>query len=242
MSDTTSTASHTDAAAFQQKSPLVGRDAHSRVAPAARRIGLVYRAYRRSIDVVISSISLVVTLPLFLIVSLVIKSTSRGPVFFSQTRIGRGGEPFVIVKFRTMLAGTHEEVLGDTAQYQRYVDNGFKLTEDDPRITPVGRWLRKTSLDELPQLVNVLSGQMSVVGVRPLVPDELAARSCSDQAAYGLLRPGLTGLWQIAGRSSLDVDNRIELDRRYLDTCSIRTDLRILVLTPAALFRVTHAH
>jgi lipopolysaccharide/colanic/teichoic acid biosynthesis glycosyltransferase len=242
MSNTTCPASDSEAVSSRQESSLVGRRVGSRDAAATRRIGLVYRAYRRSIDIVISSISLVVTLPLFLFVALVIKSTSRGPVFFSQTRIGRAGEPFVIVKFRTMLAGTHEEVLGDIAQRQRYVDNGFKLTEDDPRITPVGRWLRKTSLDELPQLVNVLSGQMSIVGVRPLVPDELAARSSSDQAAYGLLRPGLTGLWQIAGRSSLDVGNRIELDRRYLDTCSIRTDLRILALTPAALFRVSHAH
>ena len=214
-----------------------------RSAPAlGRSVGLVYRSFRRTVDVTVSFVGLVVSLPLFLVVAASIAASSRGPVFFSQDRIGLGGERFTIVKFRTMRQGTDQEVLSDPAVYEAYVANGYKLGNDDPRITRIGRWLRKTSLDELPQMVNVLAGQMSIVGVRPLVPDEFAARAPSDRELYVRLRPGLTGLWQIAGRSSLSHANRLELDREYLRTASIRRDLSILLRTPAALFRTGEAH
>jgi lipopolysaccharide/colanic/teichoic acid biosynthesis glycosyltransferase len=204
-------------------------------------VGLGYRAFRRTLDIVVSFVGLVVTVPLFLPVAFAIAVTSRGPVFFAQDRVGLHGATFTIVKFRTMRHGTHDEVIADDAARAAYVANGYKLGEDDPRITRVGRWLRKTSLDELPQLVNVLAGQMSVVGVRPLVPDELAARPIADRELYCRLRPGLTGLWQIAGRSSLEPASRVELDRDYLTRCSIGLDLRILARTPAALVRTHEA-
>lgn len=205
-------------------------------------VGLLYRSFRRTTDVVVSFVGLVVSVPLFLVVAAIIATSSRGPVFFSQERIGLDGQRFTVVKFRTMRQGTDREVSTDPAAYEAYVANGYKLGEDDPRITRIGRWLRKTSLDELPQLVNVLAGQMSVVGVRPLVPDEFAARAPSDRALYVRLRPGLTGLWQIAGRSSLTPTNRIELDREYLRKPTIRRDLSILCKTPAALVRTQEAH
>jgi lipopolysaccharide/colanic/teichoic acid biosynthesis glycosyltransferase len=205
------------------------------------RSGLGYRFFRRSVDVTVGSVGLVVAFPLFVVVAIVIALSGRGGLFFAQQRVGLRGEHFTLVKFRTMQSGTHDEVLADPEVFARYVANGYKLGEDDPRITRVGRWLRKTSLDELPQLINVLAGQMSVVGVRPLVPDEFAARAPIDRELYCGQRPGLTGLWQVAGRSSLEPDSRIELDREYLRNCSIRTDLKILLRTPAALIRTSHA-
>lgn len=205
------------------------------------RIGRGYRTFRRSLDITVAFVGLVLTVPVFVPLAIAIAATSRGPVFFSQDRVGRGGELFTIVKFRTMRHGTHDEVLADAVARAAYVANGYKLGEDDPRITRVGRWLRKTSLDELPQLVNVLAGQMSVVGVRPLVADELAERSPADRELYCRLRPGLTGLWQIAGRSALEPASRVELDREYLTKCSIGLDLRILARTPAALARTHEA-
>lgn len=204
-------------------------------------IGWGYRGFRRSLDIVVAFVGLVVTVPLFVPVAIAILVTSRGPVFFTQNRVGRNGALFTIFKFRTMRQGTHDEVLADAAARADYVANGYKLDSHDPRITGVGRWLRKTSLDELPQLVNVLAGQMSVVGVRPLVPNEFAERSPDDQALYCRLRPGLTGLWQIAGRSALEPASRLELDRDYLLRCSIRTDLHVLARTPAALMRTHEA-
>lgn len=205
------------------------------------QVGVGYRLFRRTVDVSIGLVGLVVTFPLFVVVAMLLAVSSRGPVFFSQERIGSGGVPFTVVKFRTMRRGTHDEVVNDPVAHAAYVANGYKLGEDDPRITRVGRWLRKTSLDELPQLVNVLAGQMSVVGVRPLVPAEFAERAPSDRELYCRVRPGLTGLWQIEGRSSLTPSSRVELDREYLRRCSVLLDLRILARTPAALFRTRDA-
>ena len=219
-----------------------GAGARQDTHPAVDRPGLAYRAFRRSVDVVVGLVGLVLAFPLFVIVAMLIAASGRGGIFFSQQRVGLGGEEFTLVKFRTMRAGTHDDVLADPEVFAQYVANGYKLGEDDPRITRIGRWLRKTSLDELPQLVNVLSGQMSVVGVRPLVPAEFAERAPSDRELYCRLRPGLTGLWQVAGRSSLSPASRIELDREYLRTCSIGTDLKILARTPAAVLRTSAAH
>lgn len=206
------------------------------------RPGFGYRTFRRAVDLSVGAVGLVVAFPLFAVVAFLIALSGRGGIFFAQERVGLGGEHFTLVKFRTMRAGTHEDVLADPEVFAQYVANGYKLGEDDPRITRIGRWLRKTSLDELPQLVNVLAGQMSVVGVRPLVPSEFAERAPSDRDLYCRIRPGLTGLWQVAGRSSLSPASRIELDRRYLSTCSIRTDLAILARTPAAVMRTSAAH
>lgn len=199
-------------------------------------------AVKRFVDLLLASVTLVLVAPLMAAVALAIKATSRGPVLFRQERIGRGGRPFTLVKFRSMRDGTHAEVLADEEQRRRYVENDFKLAPDDPRITKVGRFLRRTSLDELPQLLNVLRGEMSLVGVRPLLADELALRSPHDRACYELLPPGLTGLWQVEGRSAISHDDRYTLDRRYVEQWSLRNDLELLLRTPFAVLRVGAAH
>jgi lipopolysaccharide/colanic/teichoic acid biosynthesis glycosyltransferase len=199
-------------------------------------------AVKRAIDVAIGTVGLVLAAPLLLALSMLIALTSRGPVLYRQQRIGRDGRAFALVKFRTMRHGTHDEVLSDPALRAAYEANGWKLPPDDPRITRLGRWLRRTSLDELPQLWNVVVGHMSLVGIRPLLADELARRPESDQQLYRTMRPGMTGLWQVEGRSSLDDVDRLALDRAYVEHWSLRRDLVLLARTPAALLRLSHAH
>jgi exopolysaccharide production protein ExoY len=199
-------------------------------------------ALQRLLDICISiSVILVGLLP-GLAIAAVVKATSTGPAFFLQERVGRNREIFRVVKFRTMKDGTHLEVRNDPALLAEYQANDFKLSPDDPRITTIGRWLRRTSLDELPQLINVLRGEMSIVGVRPVLLEELALRPGYDQDLYSSRRPGMTGLWQVEGRSSVQREDRLHLDRRYLETWSVWGDAKILLRTPAALLRMSHAH
>ncbi len=200
-----------------------------------RRVG-------QAIDLVTASVGLVLGLVPALCIALLVKLTSRGPVFFVQERVGQGGELFRVYKFRTMRDGTHAAVLADEQLRAQYVQNGFKLPPDDPRITPVGRFLRKTSLDEMPQLLNVLRGEMSMVGIRPLLEGELALRPPYDQALYRMMRPGLTGLWQVMGRSTIGTTDRLELDRSYVENWSVVGDLKILFRTPIAILRTHQAH
>ncbi|MFZ9042761.1 MAG: sugar transferase, partial [Ilumatobacteraceae bacterium] len=184
----------------------------------------------------------VFAMPVAVVASLAIVATSRGPVLYTQTRIGRCGRPFTILKFRTMRRGTHEAVVGDPTSRMLYIANGYKLRPDDHRITSVGRVLRKTSLDELPQVLNVIAGHMSIVGVRPLVAEELAERDPYDQALYRSLRPGMTGLWQVTGRSSVAHVDRRALDREYVERAGVLTDVMILLRTPLAVLRTVDAH
>jgi len=197
---------------------------------------------QRVLDIAVAlPASIVAVIPSVLIAA-AIKATSRGPVLFTQERVGHDGEPFRIYKFRTMRDGTADELAGDSDRYAEYQSNGFKLLPDDPHITMIGRWLRRTSVDELPQLVNVFRGQMSIVGIRPLLAEELALRPAYDQALYRQMRPGVTGLWQVEGRSTLATDDRLDLDRRYLETWSPLSDVTIMLRTPRALLRTSHAH
>jgi undecaprenyl-phosphate galactose phosphotransferase len=141
-----------------------------------------------------------------------------------------------------MFDGAHEMVLADDLMRARYRANDFKLPPDHPCITRVGAVLRRTSLDELPQFINVVSGEMSLVGVRPLLAEELALRPEYDQDLYRTTPPGLTGLWQVEGRSTVQKDDRLHLDRGYLEQASLWQDIKILARTPAALLRTSHAH
>jgi lipopolysaccharide/colanic/teichoic acid biosynthesis glycosyltransferase len=210
--------------------------------PTVPHVGRGELAAQRAVDLVIATAACLVLAIPALIVAVVVKLTSSGPVLFAHRRVGRDGRTFEVYKFRSMRNGTDAEVLADPATHTAYLLNGFKLPADDPRITSVGRVLRRTSFDEVPQLVNVLRGDMSLVGVRPVLPEELAVRPSYDQALYRRLRPGMTGLWQVEGRSTvLDVD-RLLLDRRYLEQWSFWGDLRILARTPRALLRISHAH
>ncbi|WP_395156886.1 sugar transferase [Ilumatobacter sp.] len=200
------------------------------------------RRISRAIDVVAATILLVVSAPVMAVIALLVKLTSPGPAIFRQQRVGLGGELFEVLKFRTMANGTHAAVLDDPELRALYELNDFKLASDDPRITKIGRFLRRTSLDELPQLVNVLRGQMSLVGVRPLLQNELELRSRHDRDLYVHHRPGLTGLWQIEGRSSVGATDRIKLDRSYLENWSVRSNVKILLRTPRAVLFGHGAH
>jgi lipopolysaccharide/colanic/teichoic acid biosynthesis glycosyltransferase len=187
---------------------------------------------KRAMDIVVATALLVLTAPLFLLIALIVRRDG-GPILFSQRRVGTGGRIFEVQKFRSMAVDAEERLLADPDLHARYIANGFKLPADeDPRITRWGRFLRASSLDELPQLVSVLRGDMTMVGPRPIVEPELVEyRSRDAEDAYLSARPGLTGLWQVNGRSLVDYDQRVELDLRYLAERTVLCDLRILAKT-----------
>lgn len=199
------------------------------------RAGLIAK---RALDLAVSMVALAVLAPLMLLIAVIVRLTSAGPALFLQERIGEDGRTFRMMKFRSMQSGTDDALASDEIAHRRYVKNGFKLAADDPHITGFGRFLRMTSLDELPQLFNVLVGDMSLVGIRPIVAEELASRSPYDQDCYCSMKPGMTGLWQVSGRSSLDTDERHALDRTYVETWTVWNDVRVLVRTPLAVLRI----
>jgi exopolysaccharide biosynthesis polyprenyl glycosylphosphotransferase len=191
------------------------------------------RLLKRAADAVLAALGLVALAPVFLVTACLIKLDSDGPVFFRQVRMGSGGWRFTIFKFRTMVADA-EERKAELEHLNKHAQNGddprmFKIP-DDPRITRVGRLLRRFSIDELPQLVNVFRGEMSLVGPRPLIPDE--HRNVADWARKRLdLRPGMTGLWQVLGRSDIPFDEMVKLDYLYVTTWSLWNDFRLLFRT-----------
>jgi lipopolysaccharide/colanic/teichoic acid biosynthesis glycosyltransferase len=199
--------------------------------PGARRLHGA-RRLKRVIDVVGASLLLLLVAPMLALIAIAVVTDSSGPVLFRQERIGRNGRPFAMWKFRTMVADA-ERLHASLVALSR--DPDWLDLDVDPRVTRLGRILRKSSLDELPQLVNVVRGQMSLVGPRPLIPVDHArvppwARRRVDAT------PGITGLWQVAGRTSLSFTEMLRLDCRYVDTWSLGRDLLILVRTvPAVL-------
>lgn len=199
------------------------------VAPAA--LGRSARVSKRALDVAVSSFLLLVLAPLFLAVAVAVKVTSRGPVIFKQARTGRSGQVFHIWKFRTMVAGS--EAWRSRLAATNEVDGPLFKIHSDPRVTVVGRLLRQTSIDELPQLFNVLVGNMSLVGPRPFVVSESAEINGWAARRYDV-RPGMTGLWQISGRNDLPFHELERLDYSYVASWSLWWDLRILWHTPAS--------
>jgi exopolysaccharide biosynthesis polyprenyl glycosylphosphotransferase len=194
---------------------------------------------KRVVDVVGSLTLLIIAAPLMALTALLIKVSSRGPVLFMQNRLGQGGRTFRIYKFRTMYQDAEESLRADPALYQRYVANNYKLPKgEDPRITSLGNLLRTSSLDELPQLFNVLKGDMSLVGPRPVVPPEVDKYE-EYSSLFMAVKPGLTGNWQINGRSEIDdYSQRAALDVEYIRDQSLKTDVDILLKTiPAVLWR-----
>jgi lipopolysaccharide/colanic/teichoic acid biosynthesis glycosyltransferase len=204
------------------------------------------RALKRSLDILGSLTALVLLIPLFIVIGTAIALTSRGAILFSQKRIGQYGNPFTFLKFRSMYSSS------DATIHREYVrqliaglpasepgHNGepriYKLTKD-PRVTPVGRFLRRTSLDEIPQFWHVLTGDMSLVGPRPPLPYELEAYDVWHKRRLLDVKPGITGLWQVAGRSRVKFDDMVRLDLQYARTWSLGMDLKILLKTPGAMF------
>jgi len=207
---------------------------------------------KRMMDILGSVLALVLFSPIFLIVAVAIKATSRGPVLFRQRRLGLNNNSFVFLKFRSMYvnndAAVHKEyvqrLIAGKADKQPSNDNGqgvYKLTKDS-RITRVGAFLRKTSLDELPQFINVLKGEMSLVGPRPPVPYEVEAYDIWHRRRLLEARPGITGLWQINGRSRVTFDDMVRLDLHYARTWSLWMDIKILLRTPGAVVLGEGAH
>jgi exopolysaccharide biosynthesis polyprenyl glycosylphosphotransferase len=193
---------------------------------------------KRIMDSLFSSLGLVILSPLLLTIAVLVKLTSRGPVLFGHRRLGEGGTPIRVYKFRSMIADAEvrlQEVLAADPPLRAEYEATYKL-RDDPRVTPLGRWLRRTSLDELPQLVNVLRGDLSLVGPRPIVADEIAKYGPAS-AAILRVRPGVTGLWQVSGRSDVDYAERVRLDMEYITHWSLWLDLRILAATLPAVLR-----
>ena len=199
--------------------------------------GVVQGAYlvKRIFDIIIAAILLVLLIPVFVGVAIAIRLEDPGPILFKQTRVGRWGELFTMWKFRSMFTDAEERK--KELMEQNEMEGGvlFKM-KDDPRITKVGRIIRKTSIDELPQLWNVLKGDMSLVGPRPPVPAEVDQYSLSDRRRLEVI-PGITCIWQISGRSDIPFDQQVELDAQYIESQSFWTDIKILLKTvPALLF------
>jgi len=199
--------------------------------------------FKRMFDIVGSLGGLLLFSPFFLLIAVLVKWTSSGPVFFRQERLGLNGKPFVFLKFRSM------EINNDSTIHQEFVkalikkDGSSEASEEteekqvykiqrDPRITRVGHYLRKTSLDELPQFINVLRGEMSLIGPRPPIPYELEHYQSWNRSRIMEVKPGITGLWQVRGRSLCDFDDMVRLDRQYIREWSLWLDLKILVQTP----------
>ena len=188
---------------------------------------------KRFFDIVFSLAALIALFPLFVVLALIIKYSSRGPVFFVQERVGRYGRHFRFYKFRSMYIDA-ERRKQELLQYNQSRDGVIFKMKNDPRITPVGRLLRKTSMDELPQFLNVLFGDMSLVGPRPPLPSEVAQYSLEDRKRLNI-KPGLTCLWQIRGRSDIPFKEQLNLDKEYIQSQSLWKDFLILLKTIPAI-------
>jgi lipopolysaccharide/colanic/teichoic acid biosynthesis glycosyltransferase len=201
---------------------------------------------KRALDVCGSLFALALTWPLFLIIAILIKLTSKGPVLFRQKRIGQFGEEFTFLKFRSMYANNdptiHKEYVRSLIAKQLDGSQvGFKMT-NDPRITPLGRFLRRSSFDELPQFINVLRGEMSLVGPRPPIRYEFENYSLWHRRRILEAKPGITGIWQVQGRSRTTFDEMVRMDLRYIRNQSLWLDVKILFRTPVAMVSGNGAH
>ncbi len=204
----------------------------------------MYEVVKRTIDLVGAIVLLLIFSPVILTTSILIKLSSPGPVFAdTPKRIGKGGKLFYPYKFRSMILNAHSLLRRDPKfkkLYEEYKKSSFKLHED-PRVTTVGKFIRKHSIDEIPQLINVLKGEMSIVGPRPYYPDELEQQTNKYPYTKELvkdvlsMKPGITGYWQVSGRSEVNFDKRIEMDSYYTKKRSILLDFLILLKTPFAM-------
>ena len=197
---------------------------------------------KRAFDIIASAAALLFLAPAFLTIAVIMKLTDPGPIFYRHTRVGRHGKRFQCLKFRTMAIDSAERLahILTTDPYAAQEWETSQKLKNDPRVTPFGVFLRKTSLDELPQLINILRGEMSVVGPRPITRAELN-RYGRERRYYLLVRPGLTGLWQVNGRSSVSYEKRIAYDRQYVEEWSWMTDVKIIVMTIPAVLKTSDA-
>ncbi|MDZ4992191.1 sugar transferase [Clostridium perfringens] len=188
-----------------------------------------YIIIKRLFDFISSLIGIIVFSPILIIISILIKLDSSGPIVFGHTRIGKDGKEIKVYKFRSMVENAQEVFENFTPEQKAEFNKNFKL-ENDPRITKIGNFLRKTSLDELPQLWNIIKGDMSVVGPRPIVKKEMVKYGKSFKKVFSV-KPGLTGYWQANGRSDTTYDERVAMDLYYVDNKSLSLDLKIIIQT-----------
>lgn len=192
----------------------------------------IYYFFKRLIDIMLSLFGLIMLSPIFLIISLLYQyGDNKGPILFKQKRIGQYGKEFYIYKFRSMVVDAEVILKSNRELYKKYLKNNYKLEpKEDPRITKMGEFLRKTSLDELPQLLNVLKGEMSLIGPRPVLKDEL--KEYSERIEHFLsVKPGVTGYWQVCGRSDVGYPERAYLEFYYVDKQGLKMDTEILFKT-----------
>jgi lipopolysaccharide/colanic/teichoic acid biosynthesis glycosyltransferase len=198
------------------------------------------RAVKRLVDITGSLAMLIVFSPVMLVIALLIPVTSPGPAIYAQRRVGKGGRPFTMYKFRSMDRGAHD-LRHLHAHRNRHTTGPVFKVPDDPRVTRVGRAIRRLSLDELPQLLNVLRGDMSLVGPRPALPEEFDL--CSEEVRQRtLVAPGLTCIWQVSGRSDVDFLRWVDMDLEYIRTWTLRLDLKLLLRTIPAVLRGNGAY
>ena len=197
----------------------------------------IYKTIKTSFDLIFALIVLILGLPFFILIALFIKLSSRGPIFFLQERVGKNNKSFKCIKFRTMHPEAKdllENLISNNENLRKEFENNHKL-KNDPRITRFGKFLRKTSLDEIPQFLNVLKMEMSIIGPRPIVKEEIRKYENSFKKVISI-KPGITGLWQVSGRNNLSYKRRVELDCLYIDHMSLIMDLRIIVRTLGVIF------
>lgn len=194
-----------------------------------------YKFVKRFFDIVLASIGMIVLSPIFLIISLAIKLESKGPIFFKHTRIGKDGKIIKIYKFRSMVNNAEDLIEEFTPEQMKEYRENYKLT-NDPRITKVGKFLRKTSLDELPQLINIIKGDLSIIGPRPVVSDELKKYGTNTRKFLSVT-PGLTGYWAANGRSCTSYEQRMQMELFYIDNLSLKMDIKVFFKTIEAVIK-----
>jgi len=192
----------------------------------------IYLFTKRGIDIIFSLVGIILLFPIFLIIiSFYLFGENKGPAFFKQKRVGKNGEIFYIYKFRSMIVDAENVLKSNKTLYKKYIENNYKLhPEEDPRITKLGNFLRKTSLDELPQLFNVVKGEMSLVGPRPVVEEELKEYAPHIDKFLSV-KPGVTGYWQICGRSDVNYPERANLELHYVLNQTLLFDIEIIIKT-----------
>ena len=198
------------------------------------RKGIIYLFFKRTIDILGSGIGLIILSPIFILVALAIKiEDPKGKVFFVQERCGKNNKLFKMYKFRSMISNAEE--LLEELMYENEMDGPVFKIKEDPRITRVGRFIRKTSIDELPQLFNILMGDMSIVGPRPAIPHEVAEYN-EYQKQRLLVKPGLTCIWQVSGRNSIGFDEWVDMDLEYIEKRNLWMDVKLIFKTVGVLF------
>lgn len=202
--------------------------------------GILYRFFKRLFDILISGVMLIILIPVFIVFSVIyLIGENKGPLFYRQVRVGRNGELFKMYKFRSMVVNADKKLLANKELYAKYVANSYKLPDgEDPRVTKFGRFIRKTSLDELPQFINIFIGNMSIIGPRPIVEKELTEYETKERIDKLLsVTPGAMGYWQAIGRSNIEYPERCEIELYYVEHASLGFDVKIMFKNVISIFK-----